>query len=77
VSICMALASLAALKALDEEGMAGSVEAGSTQRHNSLSSAATILAVTNSMRFYSQSNARWAFDSMVITPVGPGILSLR
>jgi hypothetical protein len=58
VSISMALASLAALKALDKEGMAGSVEASGTRRHNSLSSAATIVAAANSMLFYSQSNAR-------------------
>jgi hypothetical protein len=45
VSIFMALASSPALKALDEEGMAGPVEADDTQRHNFLSSAAATMVL--------------------------------
>jgi hypothetical protein len=57
-SICMALASSAVFKALDEVGMARLVEVGSTQRHSSLSSTMVTAAVASSMLFCSQSNAR-------------------
>jgi hypothetical protein len=45
VSIFTALASSAALKALDKEGMAGPVKADDTQRHNFLSSAAVTMVL--------------------------------
>jgi hypothetical protein len=53
VSIYTALASLPALKALYEEGMVELVEAGSTWRHSSFSSAAMTTVVTNSLLLYS------------------------
>jgi hypothetical protein len=77
MSICTTLASLGALKVLDEEGMAGPIEASSTRWHNSLSSVAATVAVANSMLFYSQSSARWVLVSTVMTLVGSGTLSLR
>jgi hypothetical protein len=55
-SICMTLASSAALKVLDEEGMTGPVKVGSTQQHDSLSSVVATAVVANSILFHSQSN---------------------
>jgi hypothetical protein len=52
VSIYMTLASSIALNTLDEEGMAGPVEAGSTRRHNSLCSVVATAAAANSMLFF-------------------------
>jgi hypothetical protein len=56
--ICMALATSAALKVLNEEGMAGMVKVDGARRLSSLSSAMMTMAVANSMQFYSQSSAR-------------------
>jgi hypothetical protein len=77
VSICMALASSVALKVPDVEGMAVLAKEGGALRHNSFSSAVVTTLVTSSMLFCSQSNARWALTSMLMTLFGPGILSLK
>jgi hypothetical protein len=77
VLICTALASSVTLKALDEEGMAGPVVEGGTQRHISLSSVVAIVVVANSMLFCSQSSTRWVLASTVMMLVSPDILSLR
>jgi hypothetical protein len=57
-SICTALASLAALKALIKEGMAGPIKEGGVLRHNSLSLAPATAVAASSMLLYLQSNAR-------------------
>jgi hypothetical protein len=76
-SICTALASLIALKALDEEGMAMLSGANGIWRLTSLNLAEMTMAVANSMLSYSQYNACGVLASTVITLVGLGILSLR
>jgi hypothetical protein len=75
--ICMALASLVALKTLDVGGMAGLSSAAGIQRLISLNSIATTAMTTNSMLSYSQSSAHYVPTSTVITLVGLGILILR
>jgi hypothetical protein len=52
-SICMALASLAALKVSYVEGMVRPVEEGDALRHNSFSSTMTTAMMTSSMLLYS------------------------
>jgi hypothetical protein len=77
VQMCMTLASLSILKMLDVEGMAGPSGAMGTQRLSSLSSAMATAAAATSMLSCSQSSAHCVLASTVITPTGPGILSLR
>jgi hypothetical protein len=76
-SICMTLASSAALKAPDVGGMAKLSGAEGTWRLSSLNSVAMTAVATSSMLSYSQSNARCAIASTVITSMGSGILRLR
>jgi hypothetical protein len=73
----MALASLATLKVLDEEGMAGWAEGGGEFRNNSFGSMVVNTVVASSMLSCSQSTAHWALASTVMMSVGPVILSLR
>jgi hypothetical protein len=56
--ICMALVSLAALKAPNDGGMAGPSNAYGTQKLSSLNSTVATAAVANSMMSCSQSSAR-------------------
>jgi hypothetical protein len=65
-SICMALASSVALKALAVRGMAGRSSVEGTRRLSSLSSAAATTTIASSMLSYSQSSARYALASTVI-----------
>jgi hypothetical protein len=53
VSICMALASSTAFKALDEGGLARPGDAYGSRRLSSLNSIAAIVAAANSMLSYS------------------------
>jgi hypothetical protein len=76
-SICTALASSVTLKAPDVRGMAVLSGVEGSQELSSLDSAAVTAAASSSMPSYSQSCACCIFASSVITPVGPGILSLR
>jgi hypothetical protein len=70
-SICMYLASSSVLKMADVVGIARLGGTVGIRRLSSLSSA------VSSMLSYSQSSARCVLATMVMTPVGPGILSLR
>jgi hypothetical protein len=75
--ICTALASSSTLKAPPVEGISGLSSIAGSQRLSSLSSVASIAALASSMLLYSQSSACCALASMVMTPAGPRILSLR
>jgi hypothetical protein len=76
-SICMALASSVALKSPNVRVMVVLSGAEGTRRLSSLNSATMTPVVASSMLSYSQSSARCVLASTVITPAGPGILSLR
>jgi hypothetical protein len=78
-SISMALVSSTSLKVPDVEGMDGLAKESGALRQNSFSSAAmaVMVAAASSMLFYSQSNARWALASTMMTSAGPDILILR
>jgi hypothetical protein len=76
VLIYTTLASSTTLKSPDEGGMVGPGNADGIWRPSSLSLATAIAATANSMLFYSQSSARCALASIVMTSAGLGILSL-
>jgi hypothetical protein len=76
-SICTALASSAALKAPNVGGMVGLSGTEDTQRLSSLSLVMATAVAASSMLSHSQSSARCVLASTVMSPVGPGILSLR
>jgi hypothetical protein len=71
------LASSSALKMPDVGGIPGLSGAMGNQRLSSLNSTAAIVAAAGSMLLCSQSSTCRALASTVMTPVGPGILSLR
>jgi hypothetical protein len=75
VSICNSLASLAALKVLNEEGMARLVEVGGAWRLCSLSLIMTTEVATNSMFFTIQRSL--SFGLRGDDPCGPRYLELE
>jgi hypothetical protein len=76
-SICMYLASSSVLKMANVVGIARLGGTVGIRRLSSLSSAVATVAAASSMLSYSQSSARCVLATMVMTPVGSGILSLR
>jgi hypothetical protein len=75
--ICTALVSSSALKAPTMGEMAGPSDTEGTRRLSSLNLVTTTTTVASSMLSYLQSSTHCALASTMITPEGPGILSLR
>jgi hypothetical protein len=76
-SICTALASSSILKMPDIGGITGLSGVVLNQRLSSLSLVAMTAVAASSMLSYSQSSAHCVLASMMMIPVGLGILILR